>query len=161
MCRQKLQAKQMRTRLVWHRYWLTESRNCSRLSDRKTWRECQAEGTVKEKLVGQLVDWLMEGWDKTGRPYHVWSSVTSSPSPYILRKKKKDHGEKNRPPFIRMREVGTRTRWQICRWQWWWPSVISSSHTSLPCRVARSRAHTCIHTHRPCGWGDELQKYVF
>lgn len=85
----------MRTRLVWHRYWLTESRNCSRLSDRKTWRECQAEGTVKEKLVGQLVDWLMEGWDKTGRPYHVWSSVTSSPSPYILRKKKKrSRGEK-------------------------------------------------------------------
>ena len=109
MCRRKLQAKQMRTRLVWHRYWLTESRNCSGLSDRKTGLECQAEGTVKEKLVGRLVDWLMEGWDKTGRPYHVWSSVTSSPSSYILKKKKKkkkDHREKNRPRFIRMTEVG-------------------------------------------------------
>ena len=96
MCRRKLQAKQMRTRLVWHRYWLTESRNCSGLSDRKTGLECQAEGTMKEKLVGRLVDWLMEGWDKTGRPYHVWSSVTSSPSSYILKKKKKkrSQGEK-------------------------------------------------------------------
>lgn len=33
-----------------------------------------------------------------------------------------------------MREVGTWTNWQICLWQWWWPSVIGSSCTSVPCR---------------------------
>lgn len=128
----------MSTKLIWHRYRLTKRGNCRRLRDRKTKRECQIGGAVNEKLINQ-------SWKED--PYQLWSSATSSPPLYC-----KEKTEKNRPPSEG--EVETRTHWQICLWRWWWPSVISPSHTSLPRRESRIRVHACSHvdTHRPWSW---------
>lgn len=71
----------MRIKLIWHRYWLTKRGNSRRLWDRKTKRECEIGGTINEK-------WINWDWD----PYHLWSSVTSSP-PLCCKNKR----EKNRP----------------------------------------------------------------
>lgn len=83
----------------------------------------------------------MRAWD----PYHLWSSLTSNQFWNHI-EKRKDQREKQ--ASIRGWEVETRTHWQICHWQWWWPSVICSSHISLPCRDTRTAPRVDTHKHQ-------------
>lgn len=108
-----------------------------------------SEGATKKESDCWVDWWRAETIERSVLSSLIFCDLEPIP---IYQKKNKKITERKTGLHQKMRGVDEK-----CHWQWWWPSVISSSHTSLPCRGRRKR-FLHVRTHLPCSWRDELEK---